>query len=352
MRNDRNNFDALRLLGALFVLVNHSMELTGDHPFGFAGQGVSTLGVKMFFAMSGFLITISWVRDPHPGRFISRRARRIMPALAVMVIVSALIIGPIFTTLELPAYAAHPLFMRYLGNLVFYVSYALPGVFANNPLAYATNGSLWTLPVEVVMYALVPLLVLATKRHAILLGLLFSVSFSLSMIFYLRHPTPLVVLGTEFWTAATLAPYFVVGSAIASLRLTHFLDWRIGVLGILLLHWNLAAVGPWAEAVLVLILPYAVLAVGLQAWPVIASAGRFGDWSYGLYLWAFPIQQMVVSATGTGGGGWRNASLALPATLLMAALSWHLVERRALGRAAGDRKPIAQPSSRPITRAV
>ncbi|MDB5378401.1 MAG: acyltransferase family protein [Rubritepida sp.] len=340
MRHHRNNYDALRLLGALLVLLNHSMELSAQHGFGFAGQSVSTLGVKIFFCISGYLVATSWMNDPNPLRFLVRRARRILPALALVVILGILVIGPVFTTVPLAEYFASPMTFRYLGNIVFYVSYALPGVFATLPIPYALNGSLWTLPVEVTLYVLVPIYVFAGRRHAAAMVALFLAAVALSTYFFVQRPALFAVAGTEFWTASTLVPYFVGGALLASLRLERFLDARLGVAGIVLMHFLAPRLGYGAEIALCVVLPYATIAVGRASWLVLREAGRWGDFSYGIYLWAFPIQQSIVQVLGTGIGGLGNAAIALPLTLGMAALSYHLVEKRAMRIGMSLRLPV------------
>lgn len=346
MNEHRNNFDALRLVGALLVLVNHSMTLSGDHAYGFAGQSISTVGVKMFFVISGYMIATSWGRDAHPGRFLLRRARRIMPALAFVVLVSVVLIGPIFSLLSLREYVTHPLTSRYFGNLIFYVSYALPGVFTTNPHPNAVNGSLWTLPVEVAMYVMTPLLVLAARRHAALITLVLLSAVALSMYYSLRSPPFFVVLGTEFWTASTLAPYFIAGSATATLRLERFLDWRLGLLAVGIMDLVAPRLGAYHEMLVCIVLPYAVIAVGRGCWPIISRAGRFGDFSYGIYLWAFPIQQMVVAVVGPEIGGWSNVALVLPLTVLMAVISWYVIEKHALRFGALPKDPAGTHAGR------
>lgn len=327
MIHRQNNFDALRLLGAALVLINHSMVLAGNRAFGFASQSMSTLGVAMFFAISGYMIASSWMRDPNPGRFILRRARRIMPALAFVVIVSLALIGPMVTTVSISDYVSHPNTRRYLGNLIFYVSYALPGVFSTNPYPNAVNGSLWTLPVEVMMYVSTPLLVLLARRHAGLILLTLLGTLALAMVFYIRHPPAFIILDTEFWSATTLFPYFVAGAVIATLRMERLLDWRVGVVAFLLMDFTPQLLGTLQNAALCIVLPYAVIAVGQARWPVVAQVGRLGDFSYGTYLWAFPIQQLVVSLTRPDFGGWNNVLVATPFILLMAVVSWYLIER-------------------------
>jgi peptidoglycan/LPS O-acetylase OafA/YrhL len=326
----RNNFDALRLLGALLVLVNHSMELTGHRPFLFAGNAISTLGVKLFFVISGYLVTTSWLRDSHAGRYALRRARRIMPALALVVLAWVFVLGPLFSSVKLHAYAGSPLTLRYLGNLVFHVAYALPGVFTSNPIPNAVNGSLWTLPIEVAMYIAVPLLLLTGRWRILAVPAAFAAAAAGSLHLLRGGSTPLVIYGTELWTALLLVPYFVAGLVVAWFRLERFLDWRIGVLVLVGLNWAGGHLGVWSEAGLWIALPWATLAVGLRRWPVLNRAGRWGDFSYGLYLWGFPAQQAVIAVGGAAWTGWWNLALAGPVGLGCAVLSWHAVERRAL----------------------
>jgi len=84
--HQNDNFDALRLLGALSVLVSHQFALTGRPEPALLGIRLGTIGVLIFFAISGFLVTASWSRDPHAPRFLARRALRVWPALAVCLI--------------------------------------------------------------------------------------------------------------------------------------------------------------------------------------------------------------------------------------------------------------------------
>src|ERR1700712_1089174 len=98
-----NSFDALRLLAAVAVVVGHAYILTGAGPQTptILGIGAHVLGVAAFFAISGFLVTDSWLRSPQPSVFFPNRALRILPGLAFVVLATILIIGPVFTTLPL-----------------------------------------------------------------------------------------------------------------------------------------------------------------------------------------------------------------------------------------------------------
>lgn len=303
------------------------MVLSVAPPYGFASESISTLGVEMFFTISGYMITGSWIRDPSPIRFIWRRVRRIVPALAFVVLLCTFVLGPLLTTLALRDYIGHPATLRYLGNIVFYASYALPGVFTDTPLPNAVNGSLWTLPVEVGMYAATPFLVYAARRNAGFIALLLIVAGGLGMHFFIRHPNPVVVYGTELWTDATLFPFFIAGAAISALRLERWLDWRVGLGAVLLMHFAGPVLGVWQHALMFLVLPYVVIAVGRSCWPGVSRAGAWGDFSYGIYLWAFPIQQLVVYLAGPHFAGWGNVVLATPPVVGMAVISWYSIER-------------------------
>lgn len=345
-----NNLDFLRLIAAGMVVLGHSYILVGERPHALLGHSVSTLAVLIFFSLSGYLIARSWMNDPHPLRFALRRARRIWPALILVVLVSVLVIGPLLTPLPFWQYITHAQTIRYLGNIVFYASYALPLVFANHPLPHAVNGSLWTLPVEVAMYAMAPLLVWLGARRPLLL-LYTALAVGLFLVAMLLRPREVVVLGTPFWAASILAAFFVVGTAIAVLRMERWLDWRAGAAMLLALEY--LPLPFWAQqGLLALALPYAVLAFGLCAWRIPVAVSRMGDPSYGIYLWSFPVQQLLIQAIGVQGGGALNFALSMPISLLLGLASWHLLEKHVLGRgkagqraAPGTRQPSSSPAA-------
>jgi peptidoglycan/LPS O-acetylase OafA/YrhL len=124
----------------------------------FAGTTIATLGVKIFFVVSGYLVAQSWLRDPHPRRFLQRRLLRIVPALVLVVVLTA---SRARTRSHQPpdsGLSRGPRTWLYLANLAFYPADELPGVFAANAAPHEVNGSLWSLPPELSMYLLLPLL--------------------------------------------------------------------------------------------------------------------------------------------------------------------------------------------------
>jgi peptidoglycan/LPS O-acetylase OafA/YrhL len=146
-------FDYLRLVLALAIVVWHSVAtsygLAVAHAL-YAGPLRAVLGalLPMFFALSGFLVAGSLQRCRTLPMFLALRALRIFPALTVEVVLSALVLGPLLTTLPLAQYLADPLFWQYLRNAGGDVHFFLPGVFAGNPVRGQINAQLWTVPFE------------------------------------------------------------------------------------------------------------------------------------------------------------------------------------------------------------
>lgn len=158
--NPRDNcFDTIRLFAAVMVIFSHAFPLTGmDEPLQALSQGQASIGflsVSIFFLVSGYLIPASLDRGTI-SRYAKKRSLRILPALAVAVLICAFVLGPQLTTLSMGAYLTHPKTWMFVGNIAFLpVGYSLSGVFTDQPLD-AVNGSLWTLKYEVACYFLVP----------------------------------------------------------------------------------------------------------------------------------------------------------------------------------------------------
>ena len=148
-----NNFDAVRIIAALAVLVSHHYALTAQAEPSFLGLHTwGGMAVIVFFVISGYLVTSSWYNDPSFLRFSQRRILRIWPALAVVVVLTAYGLGALVTSLPLMEYWTHRATLDYFLTLKMNVHFMLPGVFTNNPYAHGVNGSLWTIPLEVRCY--------------------------------------------------------------------------------------------------------------------------------------------------------------------------------------------------------
>ena len=327
--NRANNFDAVRILAALAVVFGHAWPLSGGVAPTLAGNGVQTIAVKIFFVVSGFLVFKSWRADPDVRRYLLRRAMRLMPALCVLLIVTVLALGLFATTLPRTEFFAHAGTWRYVvSNLVLAPVYGLPGVFSQNAYPDAVNGSLWSLPVEALMYLVLPVVLVIAGRGV--RGLFIAATtISVACLLHVAGPNAWIAWGTSSRAVADVAPYFFIGALCAAPAIERRLDptlalLMIGVVALLQFPGALLQ-----QLSLMLVLPFAVLSFATRTTQFACRAGRFGDPSYGIYLYAFPVQQTLFHLF-PGMGAMANAGAAVPIVLLFAYASWHLVEKRIL----------------------
>jgi peptidoglycan/LPS O-acetylase OafA/YrhL len=330
-----NNFDLLRLLAAWFVLFSHSYPLSGQaiaDPFA-RTVGIDTLGgigVAIFFVLSGYLVTISRERSVSTASFAGKRASRIFPALAVVICLSVLVLGPSLTTLPFSEYVRHPQTRAYFWNIAAWnIHYGLPGVFATNPAPNAVNGSLWSLPYEIRCYLVLAalwFLPMSRKLTTSLMVLTFAIMLTL-------RPSPPAVgvfekyMGLDYYTVK-LGLYFCVGA--------WFAVWRSAIRPPLFTGSCVAAIAlllpPSSAQTTLFVIGFSmfILAVGLHPRLLPKLPEKMGDWSYGLYLYGFPVQQ-VLALAGLGALGVAGFTVAstIVATIC-AAGSWFLIERPAL----------------------
>ncbi len=319
-----NNFDFLRLVAALAVLISHIPPLHGR------SYGLSTLGafgVFTFFAISGYLVSASWERDPSLYRFVTRRALRIVPALLAAVGISALIVGPLATRLTTSDYFEHPHFWSYVRSVFLYpVTFSLPAVFEKNPLPHVVNGSLYTLPIEVFMYGL---LLVANATIARLTHMRVPVYAALLVACYgleLHHVEGLF-LTMPLAELVRCASCFFAGCLMWHVRLrTHTLGWLWLPAIVLLAFARNTAIEIWA---LLWVVPICAVAFATASYAVVRRFGRWGDISYGLYIYAFPIQQSLMHWW-PDLGLWSFSLLSVGLSMLAGIASWHLLEHPVL----------------------
>jgi len=329
-RKAGDNFVAIRLIAALLVIFGHSFPLTGGEGPGYLGSPVSTLAVKVFFVISGYLISESWMQDANVARYLCRRALRIFPALSALCLLTVLLVGPALTQLNWAEYFGNPGTWDYLENVILKPNYALPGMFGANLYPGAVNGSLWTLPVEFSMYLLTPVLMILPRKG--LWICLTALGLSAASVWFNRIAIPaetVVVWGTNLVSWLEMAPYFVWGIVYRLWLRPGFLNVQVAMVLLLLLPlgiYNWAS----AEVVSLLIVPYVTLSLGQGAPPRFAWLERIGDLSYGIYLYGFLVQQVVASFFLTPGHHWMNFLLAAPISVILGALSWHFVEKPAM----------------------
>jgi peptidoglycan/LPS O-acetylase OafA/YrhL len=332
-----NNFDVLRLVAAALVLVSHAFFLTGHRdpvdPLT-DESGLGSIGVLIFFAISGLLVTRSWLNEPRVLPFAIKRALRILPGLVVVLVFTGYVLGPLVTTADRLDYLTGAPPAKYVvghtlmlgdrsfmpGRLMGTAPNVLPGVFEDHRSEHM-NGALWTLPVEVAAYGLVLLAgLLLVFWRAGTARILLAIALASTTMMALRGGGEIAYpLLAAFAGGALL---YLVRSQVA---LTAPLFAAAAALWVASYHLPLVP-----QLLLVgLTVPYVVVFLGFGAIDRLRPLTRPGDVSYGLYLYHWPVCQAVISATGAGSLVVVTALTAV-VTYILAFASWRLVERPAL----------------------
>lgn len=322
-------FDAARLALSLGILCWHSL-VTSYGPAAEAQVWASPYSapltglLPMFFALSGFLVMGSFERTRSLKAFLGLRALRIVPALLTEILISAVLLGSLVTTRSLPSFFGDPLFWKYFGSIIGKVSTVLPGVFDTNPLPGTVNLSLWTIAPELTCYTYLGLLLaLRLGRKGVTVAAVAVIALNVALD--LMH-------GADRGDGAVVLPRLLV-LCFAGGNLVYL--WRDRIpfrrdLFLAALAGGLICVKVTGLAVPALLcLSYVIVFVGccpISVPRLLAS----GDYSYGIYLYAFPIQQSFAHFfPDLRNMGW-NIAVCLPLTLVAATASWWLVERPAL----------------------
>jgi peptidoglycan/LPS O-acetylase OafA/YrhL len=349
-----NNFNLIRFLAAALVLYSHAYPLSGTlgEPLEkLAGFSLGHFAVDVFFAVSGFLVTGSLLGKRRLGPFLRARVLRIFPALLASSVLTAFVVGALHTRLPLLAYLRDVDTWRFaLQNTTCWpwpIVYGLPGVFEHLPVAAVVNGSLWSLPFELNMYAGLAITGLLAYTGPRLLGdrllrALVIAGAILAVLAYTANETFEFANGFTTRQGIRLSALFATGAAFYVLRERVPLAraWFAAALA------GLAAALVWGHAAAVLYtvsLQYVVLWLACVPKGLVRKYNALGDYSYGFYLWAFPMQQTVMTLR-PGSSRLALTVLAGLPTLALAVLSWHLLESPMLAlkdRWAGPRPPVA-----------
>jgi len=320
------------------VLTGHAEPAIGSITLG-------SISVWVFFILSGYLISKSWDQYPRFNVFFAKRILRIFPGLVVAILITILITGLFFTSLPLFAFLSSQETLTYLNNIFLYnSSYTLPGVFNGNIYPNAVNGSIWTLAYEFTMYLVVALLgafrvYKKISPLALWVILLLSVvimsivgrEYFSASIFYLAIDQMLIfalmffsgIIMHKYENQIKLNTWIGLASFAGFIGLSFLLPDYTATFGAILLAYSIFAIGRH----------------GHMSW-----SSNKGDFSYGLYIYAFPIQQAIASVTRMSDTG-KMFVLSLLLTLLAAILSWHFVESKALkwkDKINTDKYPILQ----------
>jgi peptidoglycan/LPS O-acetylase OafA/YrhL len=329
----QNNFHFVRLAAASLVVFGQSYGLLSQSVPDWLGVRITAFAVRIFFVVSGYLVCESWNRDASLHRYLWRRSLRILPGLAVAVALSALVLGPLLTERSFHGYFHDPQFAQYFWNIALAPHFNLPGVFSHNAFDGAVNGSIWTLPAEFAMCLLLPLYGTAASplcRRLLLPMALIGLGAAGYVLALRPAEMQPAIWGTSVPQLLRWAPYFLAGAAVRAWRLERFLNLHAAVMALGVTAWTSGSIR-LHEALLLLVIPYAVLAFCLTPNPWLGRFGRHADISYGVYLYSFPIQQVLIAWFGPGGlRPLALTAVAMPLSWLCGFASWHAIEKRAL----------------------
>ncbi len=321
-----NNFDFLRFLFSLLVMIGHSMILSGTDDFRIEFfAAMPNYSVYSFFVISGFLIYVSMERLQNNRKYFVNRAKRILPAYITVVVFFAFFLY-FFSSLKFQDYFSAE-WWKYLGvNLIFlnFLQPCLPHVFADNYIC-AVNGSLWTIKVEVLFYLFVPVLFMLIKNASLKKkNLLLLLIYVLSILYFN------IISSLGKYELAKQLPgclsYFVSGIFLY-LNLDTFKKHQwffiVPAIAIIILEktvLHISIMFPFSLAVVIIAFAYS------KRIPLSGFA-KYGDISYGMYLLHFPIIQIFVQQ------GWYS-QFGVPAVILSYAvvigvsyISWHCIEK-------------------------
>lgn len=362
-----NSFGFLRWLLASLVVVGHAYPLSGleggtDPFYDLTGAQESFGGfaVAAFFIISGFLISRSWRNHPRLGRFLWHRALRILPAFWVCLLVTAFVFAPVvwwsgrggvegFLTGPDPSAPGYVLrnaglvmHQQTIGDLLTGTPY---GAVAGG----VWNGSLWTLAYEFGCYLVVAVLgllgALAGRGRPVVV-LLAVLAWAATVAEEVRPGWvgSVVPVLADPWIARFLF-LFLIGSVCALFADRIRIADGYGVLAVAV------AVGAMATQLWVpvgyLVLPYVLLWLAVRL--PLSGFDRPGDFSYGIYIYAFPVQMLLAYAGVTSAGVLGYAAASLAVTSALAVVSWHLVEKRALRWKGWTPRRYAERASTPVT---
>ena len=327
-----NNFNLIRFLAATAVLLSHSFALavgrSSAEPLrALLGTTLGQIAVDVFFLTSGFLVTASLIARADVRAFVMARVLRIYPGLIVAVLLTTAIVGWHFTTLTPREFFGSPDTWRYVlknATMVTREMHTLPGAFEHTPWRHLVNASLWTLPYELTMYLVLALLWVA-------LSVIGATRQLRQIIVGIAVLAGIALLATQELfesNALRLSAMFFVGSAFYTLR--NVIPMRtaffLALLGAVVAS---GLTGPLFKPVYFVSLPYLVFFVAYVPDGIIRRFNGFGDCSYGLYIYAWPVQQCTASLL-PGIEPPAMFAVSFAATLALASASWRLVEKPAL----------------------
>ncbi len=343
----KNNFDLLRLYLAFSVCFAHLGEASGVAAFlPLARFFYSGIAVDCFFVVSGFLIFRSFDRSSTTSSYLNKRVRRIYPAYFSVVVLAAFLLPFLFAQPATDLLFSSQWFHYFFSNLAFlnFLQPDLPGIFTANPLQ-VINPPLWTIKIEVMFYLSIPLIFLLFKNRKqwlVLCGL-YATSLAYSFFFLHLHATQglEIYLKLEKQLPGQLT-FFLSGGGLYLYFPLFRKYWKsclfLAALTILFQEYLLLQpLYPFALAITVISFALCL--------PYLGNWGKFGDMSYGVYIYHFPIIQIFTSLSLFNGQVWIRFTGLVLTILATAFFSYHCIERPFLKRSSHYRQAAEKTES-------
>lgn len=331
-----NNFDFLRLVFASLVVITHSYALSGaaqGDPLSQLTHGqmeFSYLGVHGFFIISGYLIFKSLLRCKGLPDFYWKRLLRLFPALLVVLCLTVLLAPAVYES-TVPYLKNTSVYTYIPQNLtLFFRQKGIDGVFETNPYKHSINGSLWTICYEFSMYVMVSFLFFIREKTfvKIVVILLFISSYILSIFhpYFLYGLFHKLALGSNHFY--NLMCFFTGGMVLTYLNTNKRTENILIILSFIVLVVSLYL--NIFRYTCYITLPLLVILIGKSSTRYLNKVGEvIGDTSYGIYIYSFPIQQALMYFFKLDTA--MLFILSLPLSILLGYISWHLIEKKALG---------------------
>lgn len=348
--SERGNFDVLRMFAVLIVIYGNGLVLTGAPGSGLWGAPLPRVGLDLLFTIAGYLAIGSRDRAAGIAPFLAGRAGRLFPGLIVCVLVTVFVIGPLATRLPLRAYLLDGMTRHYLSNIFLVQQLWLPRVFEGQQWVGTVNPMLWTLVPGVLCWLIVAALARFSLRAQLwVMGLGAALCASAALVYPAVGPhLPVALFRVSVVEMLVEIPFFLGGAWLALLeRRSGESVWRADLaMACFAANWVVAT---WLGASDIVLewatLPYMACCFGRMRMPVLGSIGRLGNPSYELYLYAFPIQQLIVERLP---GDPHPILTCFLLALAAGYLSWHLIERPVLRSAPALLQSAGRASWRPV----
>jgi len=315
-----NCFDFIRLFASVLVIFSHSYGLLNiPEPYSVLSSNAFTLGeiaVLVFFLISGFLITKSWDDAPNLIQYFKKRLLRIVPALFVVIILLVFCIGPFVSNLNIHNYFFSPDTWKYLLNIIPLKFFEMKHAFVSNPFPHSINGSLWSLSYEFRCYILVAVLGIFNfykqDKKFILFIMLFLILLCFNPYKIINRCYVVFLIGQLFYLfreKIILSKYIALSSLI-----------------LLILTIKMPTVNTFIHIIAISYLTF-FLAYNTG---FLNNFKKFGDFSYGVYIYAFPIQQILILNFIKELSPIKLFIISTLITLIFAVISWFFIEKKAL----------------------